>query len=103
MSRPRSCGLAALSRFFDLLVTATPVINPAATIRGERCGVEGRTPGSRRAGRTLLNSIDISNTVGLRDRAILAILVYTAARVGAVAQLTLKSRKHDGTQYSLRF
>ena len=41
--------------------------------------------------------------MGLRDRAILAVLVYTAARVGAVAKLTLKSLKHDGTQYSLRF
>ena len=41
--------------------------------------------------------------MGLRDRAILAVLVYTAARVGAVAKLTLKSFKHDGTQYSLRF
>ena len=30
-------------------------------------------------------------------------LVYTAARVGAVAKLTLKSLKHDGSQYSLRF
>ena len=53
--------------------------------------------------RTLLKSIDVSNPVGLRDRAILAVLVYTAARVGAVAKLTLKSLKHDGTQYSLRF
>ena len=41
--------------------------------------------------------------MGLRDRAILAVLIYTAARVGAVAKLTLKSLKHDGTQYSLRF
>ena len=53
--------------------------------------------------RTLFKSIDVSNPVGLRDRAILAVLVYTAARVGAVAKLTLKSFKHDGTQYTLRF
>ena len=33
----------------------------------------------------------------------LAVLVYTAARVGAVAKLTLKSLKHDGAQYTLRF
>src|SRR4029077_11259165 len=32
-----------------------------------------------------------------------AVLIYTAARVGAVARLTLKSLKHDGTQYALRF
>jgi site-specific recombinase XerD len=41
--------------------------------------------------------------VGLRDRAILAVLIYTAARVGAVAKLTIKSLIHDGTQYTLRF
>ena len=53
--------------------------------------------------RTLLKSIDVSNPVGLRDRAVLAVLIYTAARVGAVAKLTMKSLKHDGTQYALRF
>ena len=41
--------------------------------------------------------------MGLRDRAVLAVLVYTAARVGAVAKLTMKSLKHDGSQYTLRF
>ncbi len=41
--------------------------------------------------------------MGLRDRAILAVLVFTAARVGAVAKLTFKSLRHDGTEYALRF
>jgi integrase/recombinase XerD len=40
---------------------------------------------------------------GLRDQAILAVLVFTAARVGAVAKLTRKSLVHDGSQYTLRF
>jgi hypothetical protein len=31
------------------------------------------------------------------------VLIYTAARVGAVAKLTLKTFQHDGTQYALRF
>ena len=98
--------LAALRRFFDRLVNRHAcVINPAATVKAERHAVvEGKTPqiGAGQV-RTLLKSIDVSNLVGLRDRAILAVLVYTAARVGAVAKLTLKSLKHDGTQYSLRF
>ena len=98
--------LAALRRFFDRLVNRHAcVINPAATVKAERYAVvEGKTPqiGVEQV-RTLLKSIDVSNPVGLRDRAILAVLVYTAARVGAVAKLTLKSLKHDGTQYSLRF
>ena len=36
--------------------------------------------------RTLLHSIDTETVVGLRDRAIVAILIYTAARAGAVAR-----------------
>ena len=98
--------LAALRRFFDRLVNRHAcVINPAATIKAERYAVvEGKTPQiDRDQVRTLFKSIDVSNLVDLRDRAILAVLVYTAARVGAVAKLTLKSFKHDGTQYSLRF
>jgi integrase/recombinase XerD len=103
--------LAALRRFFDRLVNRhTCVINPAATVKAERYAVvEGKTPQiDRDQVHTLFKSIDVSKLVGLRDRAILAVLVYavlvyTAARVGAVAKLTLKSFKHDGTQYSLRF
>ena len=40
---------------------------------------------------------------GLRDRAVLAVLAYTAARVGAVAKLTMKNLVSDGSQYTLRF
>jgi site-specific recombinase XerD len=80
-------------------------MNPAATVKAERHAVvEGKTPEIDVAqARTLLKSIDVLNPVGLRDRAILAVLVYTAARVGAVAKLTVKSLKHDGVQYTLRF
>jgi site-specific recombinase XerD len=50
-----------------------------------------------------VESIDISDLVGLRDRAILAVLIYMAARVGAVAKLTTRSLRHVGTRYALRF
>ena len=49
------------------------------------------------------SSGDASNPVGPRDRAVLAVLIYTAARVGAVAKLTVKNLVHDGSQYTLRF
>jgi integrase/recombinase XerD len=98
--------LAALRKFFDrLVVRHVVVLNPAASVRAERYHVvEGKTPEiAAGQARRLLESIDTSDVVGLRDRAILAVLVYTAARVGAVAKLTLKSLRHDGSQYSLRF
>src|SRR4051794_39209357 len=98
--------LAALRKFFDVLVVRHVVIlNPAASVRAERYStVEGKTSeiGTAQA-RDLLKSIDASGIMGLRDRAILAVLIYTAARVGAVAKLTIKSLQYDGTQYSLRF
>jgi site-specific recombinase XerD len=91
--------LAALRRFFDRLVNRhVCVINPAATVKAERYSVvEGKTPeiGPEQA-RVLLKSIDVSDSVGLGDRAILAVLVYTAARVGAVAKLSVKDLVHDG-------
>ena len=98
--------LAALRKFFDVLVFRhVVVLNPAASVRAERYSVvEGKTPEiSAKQARDLLRSVDPSTLVGLRDRAIIAVLIYTAARVAAVAKLTLKSLKHDGTQYALRF
>jgi integrase/recombinase XerD len=57
-------------------------LNPALSVRGERYGVvEGKTPETTVKGaRTLLASIDASHVVGLRDRAIVAILIYRFPR-----------------------
>lgn len=98
--------LAALRAFFDVLVNRhVLILNPAATVRGERYEtVEGKTPEiTRDQARILLASIDVTRPVGLRDRAIVATLIYTAARAGAVATLKLKDFVWDGTQYALRF
>ena len=107
--------LAALRKFFDRLVNRhVVVINPAATVRAERYSVvEGKTPEIQsKQAETLIKSIRTNyaedsetrpDLVGLRDRAILAVLVFTAARVGAVARLTFKNLRHDGTEYTLRF
>jgi integrase/recombinase XerD len=80
-------------------------MNPAASVRTEKYDViEGKTPeiGVEQA-RKLLHSIDVSNVIGIRDRAAIANMIYTAARVGAVAKLTMKNFEHDGTQWTLRF
>ena len=98
--------LAALRKFFDRMCNRhVVVINPAATVRAERYSVvEGKTPEIRpEQARMLLQSIDASTTVGRRDRCVLSVLIYTAARVGAVSRLGIKSLQHDGAQYSLRF
>lgn len=98
--------LAAIRKLFDALVLRHAIpINPAASVRLPRYQVvEGKTPGiSVEQARTLLRSIDTDDAVGLRDRALIGILIYTAARVGAVIKLRLRDFQHDGSQWSLRF
>lgn len=83
---------AALRHFFDqMVVRHVCLLNPVSTVRLERFEVtEGRTPEiSVLEVRRLLAAIDLSTVAGLRDRALIAFLVYTAARVGAVAKLKL--------------
>jgi integrase/recombinase XerD len=97
--------LAALRRFFDKLVLRHVVpFNPAAAVRGERYQViEGRTPEitAEQAG-ALLKSIDTGSIIGLRDRAIITTLVFTLARVGAVAGLKTKDFARDASEWTLR-
>ena len=98
--------LAAIRHLFDELVTRHVVIlNPAMSVRTERVEVvEGKTPEiTVKQVRTLFATIDTSHVVGLRDRAIVGILVYTAARVGAVAKLRRADFYDTGDQHCLRF
>src|SRR4051794_28984086 len=98
--------LAAIRRLFDRLVVRHVVmLNPAASVRAERYqAVEGKTPEvTVESARRLLASIDTRDVVGLRDQAVVGTLIYTAARVGAVAGLTRGDLEHDGSQWCLRF
>jgi len=98
--------LSAIRSFFDVLVQRhVIVLNPALSVRTERYSVtEGRTPEITVAqSRKLLDAITLDTVVDLRDRALIATLIYTAARAGAVAKLRLKDFEFDGTQFSLRF
>jgi integrase/recombinase XerD len=102
----RKQHLAALRHYFDNLVTRHAIIlNPALSVRGERYQVvEGKTPEITVQGaRTLLTSIGTANVVELRDRAIVAILIYTASRAGAVATLKRSSFYHAADQQMLHF
>ena len=97
-SATRKLHLSALRHFFDELVLRHVVIlNPALSVRTERLtNIEGKTPEiSIQQTRQLLDSIDNSHLIGCRDKTIISILVYTAARVGAVAKL----RRDDFVDY----
>lgn len=98
--------LAAIRHFFDLAVMRHAVLlNPATSVRGPRLRqTEGKTPAVSSAdARRVLNAVDISTVVGLRDRAVIGILIFTAARGGAVARLRLRDYGYDTSQHMLTF
>ncbi len=98
--------LSAIRHFFDTLVIRhVVVLNAAASVRGERLQVvEGKTPEiTIQQARKLMRSINTNTVVGLRDRAVIGILIYTAARVGAVAKLRHGDFYDLGDQHCLRF
>jgi site-specific recombinase XerD len=99
-------SLAGIRKFFDLLVVRHAIIlNPALSVRGEKYQVvDGKTPEiTKTQARRLIATIDSRTVVGRRDRAIIATLVYTAARVGAVSKLNMKHLKQNGKDWSFRF
>ena len=78
--------LAALRVLFDWLVVGQVIpVNPAGSVRGPRHSVrKGKTPVlSAAEARAMLDAIDVATPVGLRDRALIGLMVYTFARVGA--------------------
>lgn len=98
--------LAGIRSFLDVLVQRhVLVLNPAHSVRAPRySALEGKTPEiTVEQCRRLLGSIVLNKMIDYRDRAIIAVLVYTAARAGAVAKLRIKDFAHDATQYGLRF
>lgn len=78
--------LAAIRMLFDWLVIGQLLaVNPAAPVRGPKYSVKkGKTPVlTAEETRALLDSIDTTTAIGLRDRALIGLMVYSFARVGA--------------------
>jgi site-specific recombinase XerC len=87
--------LAALRHLFDWLVNGQVVpVNPAHTVRGPRHVVtSGRDKlrcSIRRKRARCSNSIDVSTHAGLRDRALIGLMVYSFARIGAVLGMVVE-------------
>ena len=78
--------LAAIRMLFDWLVTGQVIAsNPAHAVRGPKHSVKKGKTSVLDAGemRDLLASIDTGTLIGLRDRALIALMGYTFARVSA--------------------
>lgn len=85
--------LAAIRHLFDWLVTGQVVpVNPAASVRGPSHTVRtGKTPVlDASEARQLLDSIDVSTPAGLRDRALIALMVFSFARIGAALAMRVE-------------
>jgi len=97
--------LAAIRMLFDFLVTGQVIpMNPASSVRGPKHVVKrGKTPVLRaEQARTLLDSIRTDSIVGLRDRALIAIMVYTFARVSAVVHMRVEDYYENGHRWWIR-
>ena len=85
--------LAAIRHLFDWLVVGQVVPhNPAASVRGpSHSARSGKTPVLEPSeARQLLDSLDISTPAGLRDRALIALMVFSFARVGAALAMNVE-------------
>ena len=97
--------LACTRMLFDWLVTGQVVpVNPAHSVRGPRYSVsKGVTPVlSSEEATALLKGMDVSSVVGLRDRAIIAVMTYTFARVSAVVALNVEDYYSQKKRWWLR-
>ena len=98
-------ALAALKRLFDWLVVGQVVpFNPAAAVRGPQHIVKtGKTPIlSRDEMQQLFKSIDTSHVVGLRDRALIAVMYHAVARVGATVAMRVEDYYPKGRRSWIR-
>lgn len=85
--------LAAIRMLFDWLVTGHVVsMNPAASVRGPKYVVKrGLTPVlTASEARRLLDSIDVTKIIGLRDRALIAVMAFSFARIGATLGMQVR-------------
>ena len=85
--------LAAIRHLFDWLVVGQVMpVNPAASVRGPTHIVKrGKTPVlSPEEARRVIDAIDVSTHAGLRDRALIGLMVFSFARIGAALAMKVE-------------
>jgi len=97
--------LAAIRMLFDFLIVGQVVgQNPAAAVRGPKHVVrKGKTPvldGDE--AKRLLDSIDTTTITGLRDRALIALLIYTFSRISAALHMNVEDYYAQGKRWWVR-
>jgi integrase/recombinase XerD len=91
--------LASLRMLFDWLILGQVIeINPAHAVRAAKHVVKkGKTPVLKAdEARQLLDAIDTTTLIGLRDRALIAVMVYSFARIGATLAMKVEDYYTEG-------
>ncbi len=97
--------LAAIRMLCDWLVTGQVMpSNPASSVRGPKHVVKtGKTPVLEGAEwRRLMDAIPQENVRDLRDRALIAVLTYSFARIGAALQMRVEDVRPQGAGWQVR-
>src|SRR4051795_13200266 len=97
--------LATIRMMFDWLVTGQIVPNnPASAVRGPKHVVKvGKTPVlEAEAWRKLLNSIPTESVRDLRDRALIATLTYSFARITAALKMKVEDLRPRGAGWTIK-
>jgi site-specific recombinase XerD len=97
--------LAAIRMLFDWLVVGQVVrSNPASVVRGPSHIVKrGKTPVlSPEEARQLFESIPTDTLTGLRDRALIGVLIYSFARISAALAMRVEDYFPQGKRWWLR-
>ena len=97
--------LAALKGLFDFLVVRQVIaFNPASSVKGPSYKIKkGKTPVlSREEAKQLIASIETDTLKGLRDRALVGMMLYSFARVGAVIAMRVGEYEQHGRGATLR-
>ena len=98
--------LAALRMMFNWLVTGQILLtNPAHAVRGPKYSERrGKTPAlSAEEAKHLLDSIPTNTAMDLRDRAIIGTMVFSFARVSAVAGMSVRDVFKETGNWMFRF
>ncbi|WP_261925961.1 tyrosine-type recombinase/integrase [Methylorubrum sp. GM97] len=85
--------LAAIRMMFDWLATGGVLpFNPVSGVRGSKHVVKrGKPPVlPPDEARAILDAIDVSTPIGLRDRALIELMVYSFARIGAATAMRVE-------------
>jgi site-specific recombinase XerD len=97
--------LAAVRMLFDWLVVGQVLpTNPAAAVRGPKHVVKtGKTPVLEGTDwRKLLDSIPAATLRDLRDRALIATLTYSFARINAALEMKIEDLRPRGAGWTIR-